>query len=82
VAVAQAKTVVHRHAQDDRVKVRMFPDHFQVILHGAGLRDGVVNRENAAGDELSGVYLIEVIHLGLWGQIFILDFILKGRMGR
>jgi len=37
--IAQTKTIVHCHAQDDRVKVGMFSDHLQVILHRAGLYD-------------------------------------------
>ena len=64
--IAQAKTIVHCHAQDDCVKVGMFPDHFQVILHGAGLLDGVVNRKNSTGDKLLWVEFVEVVHLPLF----------------
>ena len=64
--VAQAKAVVHRRAQGDRIKVGMLPDHLQIILHGAGLPDGVVDRKHPSGKKLFRVELVEVVQLSLF----------------
>lgn len=67
--IAQAKAIVHRHAQGDGVKVGMFPDHIEVILHGVGLPDGVVNQKNSAWNELLREEFFEVVHLPLFVRI-------------
>ena len=64
--IAHAKTVVHRQAQDNGVKIRMVPDHIKVILHGVGLPDGVMNGQNSTWDKLLGVEFFEVVHLPLF----------------
>ena len=69
MTIAQAKTVVHRQSQGDRVKIGMSPDHIKVISHGMGLPDSVMNRENATGNKLFGVELFEIVHLSLFVSI-------------
>jgi hypothetical protein len=64
--IAQAKAIVHRHTQGDRVKVKMLADHFKVIPHGVGLSDSVVNRKNSAGKELLRVKFVKVVQLPLF----------------
>ena len=63
VPVAQAEAIVHRHAEYDRIKVGVLPDHIQVVSHRVRLLNGVMNQKNSTGDKLLRVKLVKIVQL-------------------
>ena len=63
--VAQAEAVLHGHAQDERVKIKMLLNHIEIISHGVGLFDGIMDHKHGTREKFPRVKFLEVVELPL-----------------
>ena len=56
VPIAEAKAVVQGGADRDRIEIGMLADQVEVVPHGPGLPDGVVDGDKATWSKLRGVH--------------------------